>query len=912
MTVPSSKSYHSNGNGIGTGLDGFDDETDFRPLRNRGSIVKSYIESSGSDISDEDDSDSIANTRNRRNRLSGKAGSKNKDSSDSDTSGNGSESLTTAASFPIRLKIGTKAAKLIEMRNLRSRRQIDDDDDDGVEENHSGNGYINDEDEDGDISLSRSRSKKKDYNEDKDDEDEEEDVDEDEEDDESEKNKDDDDYEDAIIPRRRHSRKSINSSSATASKSTKSTSRSNNRSRRGNIDDDEDEYHELEEDDEENDSDEDNSGSDSEDSFEKSRKRNQDRGFIVSDDDESESYKRKKRRQKMAKRAKKVAASRSSRSRSRRRRVDDDDDEESEYESDNGQPEAEEDEIANLQEELRELRESATPPPEPVRKLQLRERKEVNYQILPPPLPDESFETVAVSPGRNTRRRGAGTGPIRRLFPTTGPFGGNDVVSVFGSGPGGIGAAAGAGGLGNFPGLPNVLGALGGPGGSGTGGGPNDPTALIDSDSSDDELIGAGGAGTAGAAGGAGKSKNNATGVSQFGIVKPKKPGLADADPLGIDTDIDFSAVGGLDNYIDQLKEMVTLPLRYPEIYQRFGITPPRGVLFHGPPGTGKTLMARALAASSAKEGKKITFFMRKGADCLSKWVGEAERQLRLLFEEARNQQPSIIFFDEIDGLAPVRSSKQEQIHASIVSTLLALMDGMDNRGQVIVIGATNRPDSVDPALRRPGRFDREFYFPLPDLEARKKIISINTKKWDPPLKPEFIDHVAGLTKGYGGADLRALCTEAALNAIQRKYPQIFMSNEKLLLDPQSIHVTPVDFMKSVDKIIPSSARSTSSGASPLPTRIEPLLGEPLKSIIHKLDNLLPRTKKLTPLEDALYEEIPDPDGGFARQEALKSKYFPLSYCLRRLGLRPRPRCSSCFARVGLRESDSLIGLLTV
>ena len=149
---------------------------------------------------------------------------------------------------------------------------------------------------------------------------------------------------------------------------------------------------------------------------------------------------------------------------------------------------------------------------------------------------------------------------------------------------------------------------------------------------------------------------------------------------------------------------------------------------------------------------------MRKGADCLSKWVGEAERQLRLLFEEARNQQPSIIFFDEIDGLAPVRSSKQDQIHASIVSTLLALMDGMDGRGQVVVIGATNRPDAVDPALRRPGRFDREFYFPLPGLEAREKILGIMTKKWagwGSDKGAENAKGLAKLTKGYGGADLR-------------------------------------------------------------------------------------------------------------------------------------------------------------
>ena len=240
---------------------------------------------------------------------------------------------------------------------------------------------------------------------------------------------------------------------------------------------------------------------------------------------------------------------------------------------------------------------------------------------------------------------------------------------------------------------------------------------------------------------------------------------------------------------------MTLLPLLYPEVFQRFNVTPPRGVLFHGPPGTGKTLLARALAASCRTGGRQIcmyyfpsdqylsvtnattqpAFFMRKGADCLSKWVGEAERQLRLLFEEARSSQPSIIFFDEIDGLAPVRSSKQDQIHASIVSTLLALMDGMDGRGQVVVIGATNRPDAVDPALRRPGRFDREFYFGLPGLEAREKILSIMTKKWvgwggsdkeeemvseekEKELK-ERIKGLAKLTKGYGGADLRVCFT---------------------------------------------------------------------------------------------------------------------------------------------------------
>jgi SpoVK/Ycf46/Vps4 family AAA+-type ATPase len=264
---------------------------------------------------------------------------------------------------------------------------------------------------------------------------------------------------------------------------------------------------------------------------------------------------------------------------------------------------------------------------------------------------------------------------------------------------------------------------------------------------------------------------------------------------------------------------------------------------------------------------------MRKGADALSKWVGEAERQLRLLFEEARKTQPSIIFFDEIDGLAPVRSSKQEQIHASIVSTLLALMDGMDGRGQVIVIGATNRPDNIDPALRRPGRFDREFYFPLPDLDARKSIINIHTRDWG--IDDKFKDSLAQITKGYGGADLRALCTEAALNSIQRTYPQIYSSNEKLKLDASKIKVTAKDFMLSVKKMIPSSERATSSGASPLPKVIEPLLRGQLKAIELILDGLIPIKKKTTALQEAMFEQYEDDDHGFGR-ETLQQEFEKL------------------------------------
>lgn len=358
-------------------------------------------------------------------------------------------------------------------------------------------------------------------------------------------------------------------------------------------------------------------------------------------------------------------------------------------------------------------------------------------------------------------------------------------------------------------------------------------------------------------------------GPANLGKVKDKKA-LADADPLGVDPNVNFDGVGGLDDHINKLKEMVMLPLLYPEVFQRFKITPPRGVLFHGPPGTGKTLLARALASSVSTHGQKVTFYMRKGADALSKWVGEAERQLRLLFEEARKTQPSIIFFDEIDGLAPVRSSKQEQIHASIVATLLALMDGMDGRGQVIVIGATNRPDSVDPALRRPGRFDREFYFPLPDVAGRRSIINIHTQKWEPPLKPEMKDQLAELTKGYGGADIRALCTEAALNAVQGTYPQIYTSEKKLLIDPSTIKILAKDFMISVNKMVPSSQRTVTASAAPLGKNIEPLLRRPLAQVLKRIDELIPRRKKLSALEEAEYDDRED-EKGFEREAIMRN-----------------------------------------
>uniref|UniRef100_H2XQQ2 AAA+ ATPase domain-containing protein n=1 Tax=Ciona intestinalis TaxID=7719 RepID=H2XQQ2_CIOIN len=208
--------------------------------------------------------------------------------------------------------------------------------------------------------------------------------------------------------------------------------------------------------------------------------------------------------------------------------------------------------------------------------------------------------------------------------------------------------------------------------------------------------------------------------------------------------------------------------------------------------------MARALANECSTDDKKVAFFMRKGADCLSKWVGESERQLRLLFVQAYQMRPSIIFFDEIDGLAPVRSSRQDQIHSSIVSTLLALMDGLDSRGEIVVIGATNRIDSIDPALRRPGRFDREFLFPLPDKKSRHDILKIHTSKWDPPLSSNFIETIAEKTVGYCGADLKALCTEATLNALRKSFPQIYATNDKLKFDVDKIKIGPNNFYRAM------------------------------------------------------------------------------------------------------------------
>lgn len=318
----------------------------------------------------------------------------------------------------------------------------------------------------------------------------------------------------------------------------------------------------------------------------------------------------------------------------------------------------------------------------------------------------------------------------------------------------------------------------------------------------------------------------------------------ADASPLGADSSLSFSSVGGLEEHLRGLKEMVTLPLLYPEVFSRFGLKPPRGVLFHGPPGTGKTLVARALASQCSTDGRRISFFMVKGAQLLSKWLGESERQLRLIFEQARTLAPSIVFFDEFDAIAPVRSSKQDQIHSSIVGTLLALLDGLDDRGQVIVIGATNRPDAIDPALRRPGRFDRELYFPLPSATARRSILGIHTRAWSPPLAPSFLSALARATSGYCGADLAALCSEAALRSVRRRFPQIYESEAKLRIDPGDLRVGLADFAAAMRDIVPAAARSARDGhARGVPPHLMPLVAPQLASALTLLRSAFPFLK---------------------------------------------------------------------
>jgi len=263
-----------------------------------------------------------------------------------------------------------------------------------------------------------------------------------------------------------------------------------------------------------------------------------------------------------------------------------------------------------------------------------------------------------------------------------------------------------------------------------------------------------------------------------------------------------YDDVGGLRDVIQKVREMIELPLRHPEIFERLGIDPPKGILLYGAPGTGKTLLAKAVANES-----DANFYYVGGPEIISKFVGESEERLRKLFTEAQENAPSIIFIDEIDAIAPKREEVMGEVEKRLVSQLLTVMDGLKARGEVIVIGATNRPDSIDPALRRPGRFDREIEIGVPDKLGRKEILTIHVRNM--PLAPDVnVEEIAGITHGYTGADLSLLTKEGALKALRRILPMINIEEETLspeILD--KIIVNRDDFFNAMHEIQPSALR---------------------------------------------------------------------------------------------------------
>ncbi|MCX6773207.1 MAG: CDC48 family AAA ATPase [Candidatus Micrarchaeota archaeon] len=265
---------------------------------------------------------------------------------------------------------------------------------------------------------------------------------------------------------------------------------------------------------------------------------------------------------------------------------------------------------------------------------------------------------------------------------------------------------------------------------------------------------------------------------------------------------ISYEDVGGLKDEVQKIREMVELPMRHPELFERLGIEAPKGVLIYGPPGTGKTLLARAVASES-----EANFVHIGGPELVSKFVGESEEKLRQLFKDAQENAPSIIFMDEIDAIAPKREEVTGEVERRMVSQLLTLMDGLKGRGQVIVIGATNRPNSIDPALRRPGRFDREVELGVPDRMGRKEILQIHTRSM-PLAEDVSIDELAGITHGYTGADVSSLTKEAAMKVLRRILPKIDLQQEFIppeILD--NLQVTREDFFNALREVRPSALR---------------------------------------------------------------------------------------------------------
>jgi transitional endoplasmic reticulum ATPase len=265
---------------------------------------------------------------------------------------------------------------------------------------------------------------------------------------------------------------------------------------------------------------------------------------------------------------------------------------------------------------------------------------------------------------------------------------------------------------------------------------------------------------------------------------------------------VTYEDIGGLKDEIQKVREMIELPLRHPEIFEKLGIEAPKGVLLFGPPGTGKTLLAKAVANESNSH-----FISISGPEIMSKFYGESEARLREIFKEAREKAPSIIFIDEIDSIAPKREEVTGEVERRVVSQLLSLMDGLEARGKVIVIAATNRPNAIDPALRRPGRFDREIEIKVPDKRGRLEILQIHARNM--PLDPDVDqDKIAGVTHGFVGADLEYLCKEAAMKCLRRLLPELNLEDEKV--PPETLEKLVInmnDFDYATREITPSAMR---------------------------------------------------------------------------------------------------------
>ena len=277
---------------------------------------------------------------------------------------------------------------------------------------------------------------------------------------------------------------------------------------------------------------------------------------------------------------------------------------------------------------------------------------------------------------------------------------------------------------------------------------------------------------------------------------KPTKVGKSTASLVR------YEDIGGLKDEVSRVREMIELPMKHPELFEKIGIKPPKGVLLYGPPGTGKTLLAKAVASES-----NANFTHLNGPEIMDKYYGESERKLREIFEEAQANSPSIIFIDEIDSIAPKRDDTKGEVERRVVAQLLALMDGLVTRGDVIVVAATNRPDSLDPALRRPGRFDREIEIGVPDKFGRYEILQIHTRGM-PLTEGVDLDRIASITHGFVGADLQAIAREAAMHALKRILPKIDLDNEVIPTEVlENLAVIKEDFNEAMKVVEPSALR---------------------------------------------------------------------------------------------------------